>query len=444
MIKTRFAPSPTGYLHVGNARTAIINYLYTKKYNGHFMLRIDDTDLERSQKIYEDQILKDLEWLGIKWDSFARQSDRLEYYEKAKNFLLSTGRIYECFETPEEIEMKRKIQLSRGLPPIYDRAGLKLSKEEKESLKNKGLKPHYRFLLEDKKIEWEDQVKGLVSFSGDKLSDPILIREDGSMTYILTSIVDDIDFKITDIIRGEDHVTNTAIQIQLFEAMKSPVPKFSHLSLINHREGKISKRKGGFEIKSLKEDFIEPMTICSFFARLGTSDSVKAYININQLIDEFNITKFGKSQTSFSENEIATLNHKIIQQLELKDIKLQILTLGLTNIDEKFWLTIRPNIEKISDLKDWWKICTQPITPIIEDSSYLEVAIKLLPTGEWNDKTWEEWTIAIKKQTDRQGKSLFMPLRKALTSQEHGPELKYLLPLIGKEKAQKRLKGEIA
>jgi glutamyl-tRNA synthetase len=442
--KTRFAPSPTGYLHVGNARTALVNYLYAKKYNGHFLLRIDDTDPERSKKLYEEQILKDLEWLGLKWDSFVRQSERLELYEKAKEFLIAEGRIYECFESSQELEMQRKIQLSRGLPPIYNRKSLHLTNQEKEMLKQQGVKPHYRFLLKDEKIEWHDKVRGSVAFLADKLSDPIIIREDGSMTYLLTSTMDDIDLGITDIIRGEDHVTNTAIQIQLFEAMKGNLPTFSHLSLINHKEGKISKRKGGFDIKTLAETFIEPMTICNFFAKLGTSDSIKSYTEIQPIIEEFDITKFGKSQTSFSEEELLNLNQKITHQLKYEDIQGSLSKLGLDSLNENFWLTVRPNIKKIDEIVEWWKICTQMITPIIEDKEYLELALEWLPTSEWNNQTWEEWTSAIKKHTKKQGRELFMPLRKALTAQEHGPELKYLLPLLGKEKVQKRLKGQTA
>jgi glutamyl-tRNA synthetase len=444
MLITRFAPSPTGLLHIGNARTALVNYLFTRKHGGKFMLRIDDTDLVRSKQEYEDAIIKDLKWLGIKWEIFAKQSDRLDRYDLVKNLLIEKGRLYECYESAEEIEVKRKLLLSRGMPPIYDRTSLKLTQAQKDQFKKEGKKPHYRFQLFDRPIKWQDLVRGDVTFDGAKLSDPILIREDGSMTYILTSVVDDIDFNITNIVRGEDHVTNTAIQIQIFQALEAKIPIFAHLNLIKTKDALMSKRDGGFDIKSLCEEGIEPLAIECLLAKLGTSMAVEPKSSLDELIKEFDISKYGRAPANYDKSDLARLNHKIIFHMELAQLNKRLKELEINDIDEDFWQIVKGNLNKLSDIKIWWKICKEPIEPIIEDKELLNMAIELFPQGDIDDSSWGIWTKLIASKSGKNGKALFMPLRCALTAMEHGPELKYLLPLIGREKALKRLAGEAA
>ncbi len=444
MLITRFAPSPTGLLHIGNARTALVNYLFTRKHGGTFMLRIDDTDLVRSKKEYEDAIIEDLKWLGIKWEVFARQSERLDRYELIKNLLIEQGRLYECFESAEEIEVKRKLLLSRGMPPIYDRAALKVTQEQKDQFKKEGKKPHYRFLLKDQPIKWHDLVRGDVAFEGSKLSDPILIREDGSMTYILTSVVDDIDFNITNIVRGEDHVTNTAIQIQIFEALDAKIPTFAHTSLFKTKDAKMSKRTGGFDIRSLREEGIEPLAIECLLARLGTSMAVEPKGSLEELIEEFDFDKYGRAPANYDKLDLERLNHKIIFHMEFAKVSKRLKELEINDIDEDFWQMVKGNLNKLSDIKLWWKICKEALEPIIEDKELLNMAIELFPEGDIDDSSWGVWTKLVANKSGKNGKALFMPLRQALTAMDHGPELKHLLPLIGRDKALKRLAGGVA
>lgn len=440
-VITRFAPSPTGQLHVGNIRTALINYLYSKKNGGEFILRMDDTDLKRSKEEYKEAIVKDLKWLGLNWDDSFNQLARLEKYEAAKKKLIDSGRLYACYETPEELEVKRKLQLSRGMPPIYDRAGLNLTPEKIKEYENAGRKPHYRFLVNDADIIWDDLVKGEIKYRGVNLGDPVIIRADGTMTYMLCSTVDDIDYNISHVIRGEDHVSNTAIQIQMFEALEGKAPIFGHLSLVKAQDEKISKREGGFEISSLREEeHFEAMTINSFFANIGSSNSVVAYKTMAELVDKFDITTFSKSPTTFMPEELGLLNHKLLLKLDFADVKDALDNLDLSHIDEQFWLAARPNLQKITDVGDWWKICHEPDLPEIKDDhEYLSIAAKHLPQ-EINEETWGLWTKAIAAETGRKGKQLFMPLRMALTGKSSGPELKALLPLLDRDEILNRLK----
>ena len=428
---TRFAPSPTGYLHIGNARTALICAIVARKNGGQFMLRIDDTDLERSKPEYEAAIKQDLEWLGLKWNSFARQSERLLRYEEVKQQLINSGRLYPCFETQEELEIRRKMQLSRGLPPVYDRAALKLSKEQIEANIAAGKKPHYRFKMEHKDIIWEDGIRGTTKFNGAHISDPIVIRETGAYTYMLPSTVDDADFKVTHVVRGEDHVTNTATQIQMFEAMGATVPNFMHLALIKGKEGKISKREGGFDIRSLRAEGIEPMAIMSFLARVGTSDPIEARADLDTLIKEFEPSKFSRSMAIYDPLEIERLNAKIVHEMDYSQIKNRV------QVDEKFWNAVRLNLTKVEEVNLWWKICNEDVGASADDFTYQ--AATMLPPEPWDANTWNQWIEAVKAATGRKGKELFMPLRLALTGMEHGPELKDMLPLIGRERALKRL-----
>jgi glutamyl-tRNA synthetase len=441
-VITRFAPSPTGLLHIGNVRTALICYMIARKNGGKFMLRLDDTDIERSKDEYSEAIKADLQWLGLNWDLTARQSERMDRYNEIKQQLIKSGRVYPCYESPEELEMSRKMLINRGLPPIYDRAALKLTDAQKQQFESQGVKPHWRFKLEDNAtIEWDDQIKGKIHFETKNLSDPVIIRANGAPTYLLPSAIDDMDFNITNIVRGEDHVSNTAIQIQIFEAMGSKIPSFAHHSLMKGKEGKISKREGGFDVASLRAEGIEPMAITSLMARLGTSDPVEARTSLEELIANFDLSKFSKVAAIYDYEELVRINSKVLHITPYQNIKNRPEAFG---IDEEFWLHIRPNLSKLSDVQEWALICKQPLTPIIDDLDFTTAAAKLLPEGKWDENTWGAWTNAVKDATGKKGKDLFMPIRKALTARDNGPELKYLLPLIGRDKATARLSGKVA
>lgn len=436
-VITRFAPSPTGLLHIGNARTALISYMVAKLHGGKFMLRLDDTDTQRSTEAYARGLEEDLKWLGLEWDIFARQSDRMDRYNEIKTKLVKDGRLYPCYETAQELDIKRKMQLNRGLPPIYDRAALNLTDEQIKQFEAEGRTPHWRFKLDESgTIEWNDLVKGHVKFEAHNLSDPILIRENGEPTYMLPSAIDDMDFNISHVVRGEDHVTNTAIQIQLFRAIGSHMPEFVHLALIKGKEGKISKREGGFDIKALREEGIEPMAICSFIARLGTSEPTVPTAHLTELVDAFHLEKFSRTAAIYEFAELERMNSKILHILPYSEVKARP---EMKNIDEEFWVAVRPNLTRLSEIQEWWEICHGNIVPIIEDAQFLSDAAKILPSGNWDENTWSQWIEKIKQITPRKGKELFMPLRKALTARESGPELKYVLPLIGREKVISRL-----
>lgn len=440
-VITRFAPSPTGMLHVGNARTALINYLLAKKLSGKFLLRIDDTDKERSKQEFKDKIIQDLSWLGFEWYDIFYQSDRLEKYEAVKNKLVESGRLYPCYETQAELEIKRKLQLSSGRPPIYDRAALKLSEEEKKKFEQEGRKPHYRFFVEDKPIIWNDMVRGRLSYEGKHMSDPILVREDGSMTYMICSTLDDAEYQITHIIRGEDHVSNTAIQLQLFEAMGFDKPEFGHLSLVKSVDDKISKRKGGFEIASLRDEMsMEPMAINSFFSFVGTSSPVVYKNNMQELVDNFDIHKFSKSPTTYMPEELTRLNHKMVSMMDYSEIKTHLAELGADYVTEEFWLAVRGNIDNASDVISWWKVCNEMPEKSNEiDSAFAKISLESLPEGDINQDSWKIWTNSIKESTGLSGKNLFMPLRIILTGLKHGPEMGILLPLLGQDSIIQRL-----
>ena len=441
-IITRFAPSPTGMLHVGNIRAALLNWLYAKKHNGQFILRFDDTDLERSKQEYKDAIEEDLKFLNLNWDQTFNQLSRLSRYDEIKNLLLDKKRLYACYETPEELELKRKFQLSKELPPIYDRASLNLTEEQTQKYIEQGRKPHYRFLVNHEPISWYDMIKGEVKYDGKALSDPIVIRADGSMTYMLCSVIDDIDYDITHIIRGEDHVSNTAIQIQMFEALNTTPPTFGHLSLIINKDEKISKRVGGFEIATLRKEIgLEAMAIASFFSLLGSSAQILPYKSMEKLANQFEISSFSKSPTIYQPEDLERLNHKLLISLDFDEVKNHLKEIDAEYIDENFWLSVRPNLQKLRDVKDWWEICHK--TPNIEnlnlDKDYLKQAAELLPQGEITKDSWSIWTKEITNITGKKGKELFLPLRLALTGRESGPEIAGVLPLIDREEIIKRL-----
>ena len=440
-IKVRFAPSPTGYLHAGNVRTALITWLFARNQGGHLLLRIDDTDTERSKPEYEEDIESALMWLGIDWDEKTRQRDRMDRYNELIEKLKSDGRLYACYETPEELSLKRKALLSRGLPPIYDRAALELTDEQVSALEAEGRKAHWRFKLEHKPIEWQDMVRGEVKFDGASLSDPVLIREDGRPLYHLCSVIDDMDYDITHVVRGEDHVSNTAAHIQMFEALGAKVPIFAHLPMISDKEGgKLSKRLGSMSARDFRDnEKLEPMAIVSLLARLGSAAPILPFTEIKPLIEEFDIGKFSKGAPKFDMDELLRLNAKIIHDTPFDEVNVRLAHIGLEELDETFWLAVRPNLTKLEDIQEWWSVANGPVEPIINDPEYIEQAAALLPDGPWNENTWKEWTDLVKEKTGKKGKELFMPLRQVLTGMEHGPELGALLPLLGPEKVQQRL-----
>ena len=439
MTKVRFAPSPTGYLHIGNFRTALINFLFAKNKNGHFMLRIDDTDDERSLKKYEDAIKEDLSWVGINWDSLEKQSSRLSNYDEALQKLLDKKRAYPCFETAEELSLKRKKQLSSGKPPIYDRSALNLSDSDIADLKAKGRSPHYRFLLDHKDVNWNDLVKGDSRYNMSNLSDPVIIREDGRVIYTLASVVDDIDFEVTDILRGEDHMTNSAAQIQLFEALESSPPNLGHLSLLTDISGAgLSKRMGSISLRDLKDEGFQPMAISSLLSKVGTSDAVEIFRDINQIISDFDISKFGKSKPKFDKNELRGLNSKLFKMLDFSDISNQLKKFNF-KISSDFWELVKGNIENLEELEQWWNIIYGNIEPKYNDENFLNTALETLPEGNFDKNTWTNWTSILMKETGRKGKELYNPIRMSLTGQNKGPEMATLVFLMGREKVLERL-----
>ena len=437
-IKVRFAPSPTGFMHIGNTRTALFNWLLAKKLGGKFMLRIDDTDRLRSKKEYEDAMRESLVWLGFEWSEEARQSARFDRYNEIKEKLMAEGRIYACYETPEELEIKRKRAMAKGQAPVYDRQALHYTAEDLAKFKAEGRKPHYRFKLLDGVIEWDDIVRGHCRYEAEKLSDPIIIREDGSYLYHLPSCIDDSDFGITHIVRGEDHTTNTASQIQMFEAIGGKVPTFAHLPLLTGTEGKLSKRLGSLGVRELKAEGVEAMAICSFLAKLGTSDAIEPYYSLAELAESLDFAKLGRSQPKFDEEELKHFNTKVVRSMPYSLVKDRI------SADETFWNDVRANLNVVDDVKVWENICHKEVEPIIEDKALTDLAAELLPAEPWTENTFNEWLSALKAQSGKKGRELFHPLRKALTALDDGPELKTLLPLIGYEKAKKRLLGQKA
>ncbi len=435
-MKVRFAPSPTGFLHVGNMRTALVNYLFAKKNNGHFLLRIDDTDTERSRSECEDAIREDMSWLGITWDSYVKQSDRFDRYTLAREALIKAGRLYPCYETAEELDIQRKMLAGRGLPPIYNRAALKLTDEQKKQYETEGRKPHYRFLLNDEEITWEDLIRGHSHFKATHMSDPVLIREDGVPLYTLASVVDDGEMDITHVIRGEDHVSNTAVQIQIYQALGYKVPTFAHMALLKTKEGEMSKRLGGNDIRALRESGIMPMAVNSLLARMGTSDAVEIFPNLQPLIDSFDFKKFGRAPANYDVAELEKLNEKLLHQLPFADVKDKI-----PFADEAFWMSVRANIANVDEAKQWWDILHGEVQGDLshDERSFLREASHKLPPEPWSEATYDAWLAAVKPATTRKGKELFLPIRKALTGLDHGPELKKLLPLLGADKTRKRL-----
>lgn len=444
-MKLRFAPSPTGNLHVGNARTLLLNWLYAKKKGAEFVLRFDDTDLERSKDEYAEQIKKDMAWLGLSYDSVIKQSDRLSLYQEAAEKLKKSGRLYPCYETKNELDFKRKRQLSQGRPPIYDRAALRLTAEEIAAFEAEGRLPHWRFQLEDVTITWHDAAHEELSFEAKHFSDPILIRENGAPVYTLSGVVDDLDLGITHIVRGDDHISNTAIQIHLMEALGGRGEDFifAHLPLLTGADGEgLSKRLGSLGLKDLKEKNYEPMALINYLGSLGNPEESDIALALKDFISSFDLSKFGKSSPKFSQEDLQRANGKFLQVVPFEQIKDRLNDLGFTKTTKAFWETIQGNLTLLTDVKEYEDICFSSITPRIEEKDFIEQAKDVLPKEPWDEETWGQWTSTLKTQTGRKGKSLFMPLRQALTAEDHGPEMKKLLPFIGYQKAMKRLDGQ--
>ena len=453
--KLRFAPSPTGYVHIGNIRTAVLNWLFARQSGGTFVLRFDDTDTERARAEYADGIREDLTWLGLTWDELVSQSDRTELYAAAADRLKAAGRLYPCYETPDEIERKRRIQRAQSLPPIYDRAALRLTEDERAALEAEGRKPHWRFRLDNTggdpdsapvatPVTWDDLIRGPQSVDAGSLSDPVLIREDGSFLYTFTSVIDDAEMGITHIVRGEDHVTNSGVQIQIFEALGASPPEFAHHSLLVGADGAaLSKRMGDLAIRNFREQGLEPQSVLSLAALVGTSDPIEPHLDGSELVDMFAFAKISRSPARFDARELEVLNAKLLQTLPYSDVADRLAALGVEG-GEQFWHAIRANVSVLADVVAWWRVVTGPIAPVIEDADHCRTAAELLPPGEPTDETWSLWTGEVKARTGAKGKALFQPLRLALTGQPSGPEMKLMLTLIGRDKAIKRLSGESA
>jgi glutamyl-tRNA synthetase len=440
----RFAPSPTGRLHAGNIRTALLNWMFARQKEGRLLLRLDDTDAERSTEEFAAGIREDLSWLGLGWADEVRQSERFPIYAAAVKTLKASGRLYPAYETPEELELKRKRQLARGRPPVYDRAALKLTDADRAKLEAEGREPHWRFKLETRDVVWNDLVRGEQHVDAASLSDPVLVRADGTYLYTLPSVVDDIDLGITHVIRGEDHVANTAPQIQLFEALGAAPPAFGHHNLLVGAEGQaLSKRDRSISIEGMREEGLEPLAVASYAATIGTSDPVAPHTSLDELVARFDFGKLSRAPARFDVDELRGLNAKLLHMLPFEAVSARLAQMGVGG-GEAFWLAIRGNLGTLADAKIWWQVVEGPLNPIIADATLCGEAAALLPPEPWDASTWERWADDIKRKTGAKGKTLFQPLRLALTGRAHGPELKVLLPLIGRRRVLARLEGKQA
>lgn len=445
-VKVRFAPSPTGKIHVGNVRAALLNWLFARKEGGVFMLRSDDTDQARSTKEFEGGIFRDLAWLGLEHQEFARQSERFDLYDQAARWLKDQNLLYPCYESAEELDRKRKLQRARGLPPVYDRAALDLTSEQRSDYESEGRRPHWRFKLSQLPVSWEDLIRGSVTVDTAAVSDPVLIREDGQYLYTLPSCVDDVDLGITHVIRGEDHVTNTATQVELFRRLISfngdgAMPSFAHHSLLVGADGQgLSKRLGSLSIDALRAQGIEPQAITSFLARLGTSDPVSPHTDIDDLVEGFSFSKMGRAPARFDLDEMKQLNAKILHETPFANVADRLKSMA---VNEDLWESVKGNIEKLSDAADWLAVVHGEIEPVIGDKPYTDEAAAFVP-DDLDESSWATLVEQLKDKTGRKGKQLFMPLRLALTGQEHGPDMSVLFRMIGAEKARARLQGKRA
>lgn len=437
MTTTRFAPSPTGWIHIGNLRAALFNYAIARQNGGTFILRIDDTDGERSKEEYVEGVKEDLTWLGITWDRVERQSLRLDRYAAAKQQLIDMGRLYECFETPTELDLKRKKQLNMGKPPVYDRAALELTEAQKDAYRAEGRQGHWRFKLDLERIEWHDGIIGDISIDAASVSDPVLIKGDGQILYTFASPVDDVEMGITDIVRGSDHVTNTATQIQIIQALGGTVPNFAHHSLLTGPQGEaLSKRLGTLALRDLRRQGIAPQAVLSLMARLGSSDPVELRANIDEVVAGFDLSKFGSAPTKFDAADLVPLTARYLATLDHTAVADTIRDAGVPDeLAPLFWKVVRENIEKLDDVADWWALFRDGGTPLVadEDREFVEKAFFMLENPPYTADTWASWTTIVKDETGRKGKALFMPLRKAVTGMERGPEMVDVMQLLQKK-----------
>jgi glutamyl-tRNA synthetase len=435
-VITRFAPSPTGWIHVGNLRTALMNYLIARKAGGTFILRLDDTDQERSKQEYIDGLKEDLAWLGIRYDRVEQQSKRLARYAEAAEQLKAAGRFYECFETPVELDLKRKKQLNMGRPPVYDRAALSLTEEQKAAYRAEGRKGYWRFKLDQERIEWTDGIIGPISIDAASVSDPVLIKADGQVLYTFASSVDDVDMGVTHIVRGADHVTNTATQIQIMKALGGTPPTFAHHSLLTGPQGEeLSKRLGVLSLRDLRARGVEPLALLSLMARLGSSKPVELAASMDELIAGFDLGSFGTAPTKFDAEDLFPLTRHHVQSLPFAAVRDRVLALGVPEAEaEAFWNVAKGNITILDDLEAWWMLCRDGAEPVVDpaDRDFVAKALAMLPPQPWTTATWGEWTAAVKEATGRKGKDLFRPLRRALTGRDAGPEMADLMPLLRK------------
>ena len=437
----RFAPSPTGKLHVGNVRAALWNWLFARRNGGTFILRIDDTDQERSTPEFEQGIKDDLDWLGLTFDATFNQSARFEKYDAAAEALKSAGLLYPCYETADDLDRKRKLQRARGLPPVYDRASLELTDAQRVEMEAAGRKPHWRFKLSREAVSWHDLIRGDVTVDTASVSDPVLIREDGMYLYTLPSCVDDIEYSITHVMRGEDHVTNTGVQIEIINALGGATPEFAHHSLLIGADGQgLSKRLGSLSIEAFREQGIEPGAITSFLARLGTADPVEPFRDLSVLAQSFDLDRVGRAPARFDETELRTLNAKLLHETPFDDVAERLTAMG---VSPALWDVVKGNMETLEDAQKWVAVVDGEIDPVIEDAALTAAAAALTPATLDGD-SWSTLTKALQEQTGAKGKKLFMPLRLALTGEARGPEMAALFPLIGSEKAKARLSGNRA
>ena len=440
-IITRFAPSPTGLLHVGNIRTALFNYLFSLKNSGKFILRIDDTDSERSTEEFSDQILKDLDWLGLKIDQIFKQSERLEVYNRYFQKLIDNNFVYKCFETSEELESKRKRLVARRMPPVYDRSSLYLSEEDIEQYLKEGRKPYWRFKLSGKRTNFNDLICGDVSVDTSAQSDPVIVREDGRFLYNLRSVIDDIEMGITNIIRGEDHVTNSGIQVEMFKCLEKEPPIFGHHPLLVDENGDpFSKRNSAASVKGLMEENYEPMAINSLNASIGTSLEINIFKSLNDIANEIDLNQIARAPARFSMNQLSRLNSDILSRLDIETVSERLKSNDII-FDQKIWDVIKSNIRNINEYKEWYEIINGSIKVENLDQDFINLTESLLPPEPWDDSTWGDWISLIKKSSDKKGKDLFLPLRRAITGLSDGPELKNIILLMGYDKMKTRLLG---
>ncbi|SEQ64075.1 glutamyl-tRNA synthetase [Loktanella sp. DSM 29012] len=434
---TRFAPSPTGWLHIGNLRAALFNYAIARQNGGTFILRIDDTDQERSKPEYKEGVRDVLTWLGINWDDTVAQSDRLERYNAARDQLIADGRLYECFETPVELDLKRKKQLNMGKPPVYDRAALSLTEAQKQAYRDEGRRPHWRFKLDLERVEWDDGIMGPISIDCTSVSDPVLIKETGQILYTFASPVDDVDMNITDIVRGSDHVTNTATQIQIMRALGGTVPRFAHHSLLTGPQGEaLSKRLGTLALRDLREQGIAAEAVLSLMARLGSSQPVVLVDGIDDVVKGFDIGTFGSAPTKFDFEDLWPLTARHLARLEAGDVADTLDAAGVpADLQPAFWHAVKGNVTKLDDVAPWWDLFRDGGTAVVadEDRDFAAQAFDLLGDPPYAADTWSDWTGRVKDATGRKGKQLFMPLRLAVTGQARGPEMADVMPLLQKK-----------